>query len=633
MLLLAESREFAEARETPRMTSKEEANAAMSRDESENRYQIEFSTDEPDLIMTVATLGAAPVVKGVLDKVLGEGHGWYCKITDSVTDLSESRWGATKGDAQEEAFRALKRKVDGFLENREREKEEEDERRRRAHQERQAASQLRENHSSSGDSSGTEFWGKVIGVLVFVGLVVWFVFAVAIPLLVIDIAAIALIAALIHKDLSKWLLPLSVLGAVLVVADYNQGWFTKSLAANVSFLAGLIPILLYVNVLAGLIAAYLVIRNFMDERNPHPEQVGELTKRNVISMGCLLLVGCLTFGLQAVVDSHRRQARQSTVVANLTGSGGNIATPVGAERVQPQPVITTSGFVGDWQYTNSQGNLSYLRIVKMNSGQFQLFEGWPGDQGAMNWRQDGYLLAPASGKLAATIQSGNFRATHGAVFEYRLMVERIDDDNLLYSVKSELTSANETEKASKIKSSTPPASNSSPKSSANESAIVFDPPSNVRIAPSAASDALCSINDRASIRILGSEGNWYKTDICGGKLGYIHRSQVRLSELEPASGAKPSFNCSNATTPTERLICRDGELASAELQMVAVRNQVAKQLSGNEAAAFRAEHLEWFKNWSRTCNAIGKSQPEAELRACIVQFLSNRTQQLRAQIR
>jgi len=73
---------------------------------------------------------------------------------------------------------------------------------------------------------------------------------------------------------------------------------------------------------------------------------------------------------------------------------------------------------------------------------------------------------------------------------------------------------------------TPRASNS--KSSANEFAIVFDPPSNVRVAPSAKSGALCSVSEKNSIHILGSEGNWYKTDICGGRVGYIHRSQIKF---------------------------------------------------------------------------------------------------------
>ncbi|MGD0938969.1 MAG: SH3 domain-containing protein [Terracidiphilus sp.] len=76
----------------------------------------------------------------------------------------------------------------------------------------------------------------------------------------------------------------------------------------------------------------------------------------------------------------------------------------------------------------------------------------------------------------------------------------------------------------------PATSDSGPKSvtSANEFAIVFDPPSNVRAAPSTASDTLCSVTAKTSIRILGSEGNWYQTDICDGRLGYIHRSQVKF---------------------------------------------------------------------------------------------------------
>jgi len=64
--------------------------------------------------------------------------------------------------------------------------------------------------------------------------------------------------------------------------------------------------------------------------------------------------------------------------------------------------------------------------------------------------------------------------------------------------------------------------------SANEFAVVFDPPSNVRVAPSATASILCSVAIKATIHILGSEGNWYKTDTCEGKLGYIHRSQVKF---------------------------------------------------------------------------------------------------------
>ncbi len=55
-----------------------------------------------------------------------------------------------------------------------------------------------------------------------------------------------------------------------------------------------------------------------------------------------------------------------------------------------------------------------------------------------------------------------------------------------------------------------------PNSSAPVIVLVIDPPSNVRASPSAASPILCSVTSKASIRILGAEGNWYKTDVAVG---------------------------------------------------------------------------------------------------------------------
>jgi len=64
--------------------------------------------------------------------------------------------------------------------------------------------------------------------------------------------------------------------------------------------------------------------------------------------------------------------------------------------------------------------------------------------------------------------------------------------------------------------------------SSAEYAIVFNPPSNVRVLPSKNSDTLCSVTAQKAIRILGSDGNFYKTDVCGSQIGYIHRSQVKF---------------------------------------------------------------------------------------------------------
>jgi len=70
---------------------------------------------------------------------------------------------------------------------------------------------------------------------------------------------------------------------------------------------------------------------------------------------------------------------------------------------------------------------------------------------------------------------------------------------------------------------------SNPAVSSSEYAIVFDPPTNVRVGPSTGSKVLCSVTAKTTIRILGSEGNWYQTDVCGnGQMGYIYRNQVKF---------------------------------------------------------------------------------------------------------
>lgn len=88
-----------------------------------NRYIIEFSNDDSDLIETIMTLGAAPII----NKVLGERKTeWFCTITDTITELRETRRGWTKQEAQQKAFNALKESNEKFderkRENREIEK-------------------------------------------------------------------------------------------------------------------------------------------------------------------------------------------------------------------------------------------------------------------------------------------------------------------------------------------------------------------------------------------------------------------------------------------------------------------------------------------------------------------------------
>ncbi|MEL7224488.1 MAG: hypothetical protein AAGL17_06415 [Cyanobacteria bacterium J06576_12] len=65
----------------------------------------------------------------------------------------------------------------------------------------------------------------------------------------------------------------------------------------------------------------------------------------------------------------------------------------------------------------------------------------------------------------------------------------------------------------------------SPRPASTQTALVYDPSSNVRATPNG--QILCSIDTRAYINIYGSRGDWYRTDACG-EPGVIHISQIQF---------------------------------------------------------------------------------------------------------
>lgn len=97
-------------------------------------------------------------------------------------------------------------------------------------------------------------------------------------------------------------------------------------------------------------------------------------------------------------------------------------------------------------------------------------------------------------------------------------------------------------------------------------------------------------------------------------------SDSRTSTPPPQS---PSFDCAKAHTSVELLICRDGNLAVLEREMVSSFNKVLNALPDDAARlAFRQEHLAWFKSYSRTCK---QSANDVDRATCIADFLSART--------
>ena len=112
----------------------------------------------------------------------------------------------------------------------------------------------------------------------------------------------------------------------------------------------------------------------------------------------------------------------------------------------------------------------------------------------------------------------------------------------------------------------------------------------------------------------------------------LDRSATTASVESTTPRISPSFDCAKARTPSEKLICRNNDAASAELGMVAAYNQVMNQLPVDAKTAFQREHYEWFKEFTRTCNALAATGTETDLAHCVVGYLSNHTTQLRQRI-
>lgn len=158
-------------------------------------------------------------------------------------------------------------------------------------QERKRASYATHQETSG---EGSEIVGKLIAYLVVGFAILWFVFSVAIPLILMNIALIALIVGLSAQRWKLLLLGASILGASYVVLDYRMGGVTADFTRNVSFLAGFVRPIVYLNLAAGLTGAYLLIRELLNRRTAEPESPLAMSRTNLLAMGGLLAAGAAT---------------------------------------------------------------------------------------------------------------------------------------------------------------------------------------------------------------------------------------------------------------------------------------------------------------------------------------------------
>ena len=94
---------------------------------------------------------------------------------------------------------------------------------------------------------------------------------------------------------------------------------------------------------------------------------------------------------------------------------------------------------------------------------------------------------------------------------------------------------------------------------------------------------------------------------------------LRLAEARererpnPAEVVRPTFDCNKATTASEKLICRDNDLARAERNMVTAYKSALAAQTGAARKQFLGGHLEWFKRYARE-SAMDSPRAAARMR-------------------
>ncbi len=83
----------------------------------------------------------------------------------------------------------------------------------------------------------------------------------------------------------------------------------------------------------------------------------------------------------------------------------------------------------------------------------------------------------------------------------------------------------------------------------------------------------------------------------------------------------PSFDCTKAATPIERMVCGDAELSFLDSQMARSYRAVLKGASAERREIVRRQQTEWFAEYKRACNAPLSDEQRHD---CIDEHLTDR---------
>lgn len=325
-----------------------------------DRYEISFEEGGVGVVETILTGGLAPIAQDAMDKLTGDSnHGWHCYIYDRYSKQKGSGFGWTKAIAQEHAFENLKENIDEEQARNEREKE------REASRQNKLQNAIEASQSSDpAENFLIKLVGKGIGIALVIFAVIWLISNVIIPLLLINISIIALILGLSNEKSRAYMYPVSILGAILIILDYNLAWSTHRLASHVTFLAGLIPIFYGLNLGAGLYASFLISKQYFHSNSSSIPGTKSNSKKIQLLLGGHGFVWVIIIALQFFILSKNNNHYSSGTAQNVQSrSSSNLPRENNSTSAAAQKLNNSS---------SSDVNNSYLSPID------NLFNAWSG---------------------------------------------------------------------------------------------------------------------------------------------------------------------------------------------------------------------------------------------------------------
>ncbi len=279
-------------------------------------------------------------------------------------------------------------------------------------------------------------------------------------------------------------------------------------------------------------------------------------KKNVVIL-CVIVSLILAIGISGVAYYFLKCSKNITQKVSTAPQQAPVTVPVPTLPVLSKDDPIAAKYCGIWEY-DENGTKNYFKVVKDSSENFRFTPG-TSHEGKIIWLDTwvkngvGIYLFLSNGNLTGQFISGNFQATHGEDYTYRIKLTLISNNRLRYSVWSSIEGKTDERQAIKI-SDSPDRYDGIAKSRQD---IIF-PGQNV------------------------------------GKL--------KKEDTKKLRGWSPSFDCSKISNGPELLICSNKELSELDVQMANLyKATLRKSLYKDELIR---QQRDWLKYERNTCSDV-----------------------------